>query len=136
MTFFAFLISALLLIPAALHLLWAIGYWTPIRDETALTRAVVGANGFTRMPGAVPCAVVAMALLFGMLLPHLTGFPLRNLLMAGAAAVFLGRGAITYTTLWRTRFTEQPFATLDQRLYGPLCLVVGAAFLILTLQGA
>lgn len=136
MTLLATLLSAVLLIPAALHLLWAIGYWTPIKEEAALARATVGAKGLSRMPPAIPCAAVAMMLLFAAILPHIPAFPFHNLLMSGAAAVFLLRGLIAYTPFWRTHFCEEPFATLDQRLYSPLILVIGAAFLILSLQGA
>jgi len=37
-------LSAILIVIAALHLLWALGYWSPIRIEAA--RAVVGTRGF------------------------------------------------------------------------------------------
>lgn len=136
MTLLATLLSLILLIPAALHLLWAIGYWTPIKDEVALARATVGAKGIDRMPPAIPCAVVAMALLFAAILPHIPAFPMHALLMSGAAAVFLLRGLIAYTPIWRKTFCEEPFATLDTRFYSPLILAIGAAFLTLRLQGA
>ena len=136
MTVLAAILSITLIVPAALHLLWAIGYWTPIKDEAALARATVGAKGITRMPPAVPCALVAMALLFAAILPHIPTFPLHSLLMSCAAAVFLLRGAVAYTPLWRNTFCEEPFATLDKRLYSPLILAIGAAFLFLRLQGA
>ena len=77
MTILATLLSAALLLPATLHMLWAIGYWTPLKDETALARATVGAPGITKMPGAVPCALVFVALSFAAALPHLTTFPAR-----------------------------------------------------------
>ncbi|MGR3635320.1 MAG: DUF3995 domain-containing protein [Shimia sp.] len=136
MTFLATLLTITLLIPAALHLLWAIGYWIPIKDEVALARATVGAKDITRMPPAVPCAVVAMALLFAAILPHIPAFPLHSFLMSGAAVVFLLRGAIAYTPFWRKIFCEEPFVTLDRRLYSPLILAIGVVFLILRLQGA
>lgn len=136
MIFLAALLSIALLIPAAFHLLWAIGYWTPIKDEIALARATVGAKGITRMPPAIPCAVVAMALLFAAILPHIPAFPLHSLLMSGAAAVFLMRGLMAYTPYWRAQFCEEPFATLDRRFYSPLILAIGVAFLTLRLQGA
>ncbi|TCL00412.1 uncharacterized protein DUF3995 [Shimia isoporae] len=135
MTVIATLLSGALLIPAALHLLWAIGFWFPIKDETALARATVGAKGITRMPPAIPCAVVAMALLFAAILPHVPAFPLQSLMMSGAAAVFLLRGLIAYTPFWRKHFCEEPFASLDRRFFSPLILAMGVAFLILRLQG-
>ena len=45
--------SAALIVIAAVHLLWALGFWWPIKDEAALARAVVGTKGIDRMPGAV-----------------------------------------------------------------------------------
>ncbi|SMP18173.1 DUF3995 domain-containing protein [Shimia sagamensis] len=136
MTWLAVLISALLFVPAALHLLWAIGAWVPIRDEAALARATVGAPGITRMPGPIPCALVFVALLFAAALPHLTTFPLRTPLLLAIAAVFLLRGVAAYLPAWRKLVPEQPFSRLDQRYYGPLCIVVGASFLLFTLTGA
>jgi len=136
MTWLAVLISALLFVPAALHLLWAIGAWVPIREEAALARATVGAPGISKMPGPIPCALVFVALSFAAALPHLTTFPLRTLLLPAIAAVFLLRGIAAYLPAWRKLVPEEPFATLDQRYYGPLCLVLGASFLLFTLTGA
>ncbi|MEC8197336.1 MAG: hypothetical protein VX228_13735, partial [Pseudomonadota bacterium] len=100
MTWLAVLISALLFVPAALHLLWAIGAWVPIRDEAALARATVGAPGISKMPGSIPCALVFVALSFAAALPHLTTFPLRTLLLPAIAAVFLLRGIAAYLPAW------------------------------------
>ncbi|WP_294227266.1 DUF3995 domain-containing protein [uncultured Shimia sp.] len=135
MTWLAILISILLFVPAALHLLWAIGAWVPIRDEAALARATVGAPGITRMPGPIPCALVFVALSFAAALPHLTSFPLRTPLLVAIATVLGLRGLAAYLAAWRKLVPEEPFATLDQRLYGPLCLVLGASFLLFTLTG-
>ncbi len=44
------------------------------------------------------------------------------------AAVFLFRGAIAYTSWWREKTPEQPFATFDVKVYGPLCLFIGVGF--------
>lgn len=136
MTWLAVLISALLFVPAALHLLWAIGAWVPSRDEAALARATVGAPGITKMPGPIPCALVFVALSFAAALPHLTTFPLRTLLLPAISAVFLLRGIATYLPAWRKLVPEEPFATLDQRYYGPFCLLLGASFLLFTVTGA
>ena len=53
MTILAALASAVLIIIAAIHLLWALGYWWPIRDERALAQAVIGTKGVERMPEVV-----------------------------------------------------------------------------------
>jgi hypothetical protein len=63
MTFIALLASAGLIIIAAVHLLWALGIWWPIKDETALARAVVGSKGIKKMPRATSCSLVVVALL-------------------------------------------------------------------------
>ncbi|GAA6180197.1 DUF3995 domain-containing protein [Shimia sp. NS0008-38b] len=136
MTWLAALLSALLAIPALLHLLWALGIWLPLRDETALARAVVGAKDVTRMPPAIPCAVVAMALTFAAVLPHRPAFPLHTPFMLLCTVVFTLRGAATYLPAWRRIVPQQPFATLDRSCYGPLCLLLGAGFFITTLTGA
>ena len=50
------------------------------------------------------------------------------------ALVFAGRGVAPYTTAWRQRFSRQPFATMDQSWYGPLCLLLAICFVILLFQ--
>ena len=57
MTLLALIASLGLIIITAIYLLWALGYWWPIKDETALARAVVGTKGITKMPGAVACSM-------------------------------------------------------------------------------
>lgn len=57
------LIMIVLALVAVVHALWGIGYWFPIRDERKLVRTVVGAMDATRMPGAIPCAMVAAGLI-------------------------------------------------------------------------
>ena len=37
---------------------------------------------------------------------------------------------------WRRRLPEEPFATYDQRYYGPLCLALAAGFATLILGGS
>ncbi|WP_204115433.1 DUF3995 domain-containing protein [Shimia biformata] len=131
MTFIAFLFSATLIVIAALHLVWALGIWLPIRDEAQLTRTVVGAKGMAEMPGPVPCAMVAMICLFLAILPHLTSFPFRVPLMSAAGAVFILRGFAPFFPAWRRLFPEQPFARLDRLFYGRLCILLGLALLFL-----
>jgi hypothetical protein len=59
--------------------------------------------------------------------------------LAGAAffiaLVFLGRGIAGFTSAWRRLTPEMPFARLDVRYYSPLCLVLGAGFIVLALEG-
>ena len=126
-----FVISGILGALGLLHLYWAIGFWVPIRDESGLARSVIGRPGIRNMPGPVPCAVVGMALLFCAVLPHRPDFPARFVLMPMIAAVFIARGIATYLPVWRTLVPEEPFATMDRRVYGPLCVMLGIGYLIL-----
>ncbi len=135
MTGLAIALTGVLLGIAFLHLLWAIGFWFPIREERLLARAIVGSAGVTRMPGAIPCALVAVALTFAGILPQQADFPFRDLLMPFFAAVCILRGIAAYIPVWRALVPEEPFATLDRRYYGPLCLALGIGYLILVLGG-
>lgn len=135
MTVLAFGLTAILASLAVLHLAWAVGWWIPIRDEAALTRAVVGARGQTCMPGPVPCALVAVALGFVASLPFTPAFPGQKPLILLVACLFCLRGLIAYSPVWRRLLPEAPFATLDRQLYGPLCLFIGGGLALVTLTG-
>lgn len=134
----AIIVSTILVALALLHVLWGIGYWWPIRDEATLVRAVAGANGITKMPGAVACSMVAVALLAAAWWPWFGsqfGVKIYALGLAALAVVFLLRGFAAYVPAWRRMWPEQPFASYDQRYYGPLCFALGLLFLNL-LRGA
>ena len=73
--------------------------------------------------------IVALALA-----DHTSGGWWLTLLGLLLAAVFIGRGALSYTRGWRARFPTEPFATLDRKNYAPLCFWIGAGFLILVVM--
>ncbi|GHC53564.1 DUF3995 domain-containing protein [Neogemmobacter tilapiae] len=125
----AMLLTLTLGLIAALHLLWGFGFWFPIRDEARLARTVVGAKGIVEMPGAVPCALVVVALLFGISVIHWPDVTARGWLLRAAAGVFLLRGLASYAPVWRRLVPEQPFARLDRAFYGPLGLAIGVGLL-------
>lgn len=133
MMIFAVLMSAMTLGFAVIHMLWGIGYWWPIRTEEVLVRSVVGYKGATRMPGPIPCALVAVALIFAANFPWFPHGFLRNLGLWTCAVAFLIRGMLTYTPFWRKMTPQKPFSTLDRTRYGPLCLLLGAGYLALAL---
>lgn len=133
MTLIAILLSIITTAIAVVHILWGIGFWWPIRDEEALVRTVVGFKGITRMPGPIPCALVAVGLICAANFPWFPHGILRNLGLWASVVVFLGRGAITYAPFWRALTPEQPFSRLDRSLYGPLCLLLAAGYLTLVL---
>ena len=131
MTFLALIASAGLIVIAAMHLLWALGYWWPIKDEAELARAVVGTRGIEKMPGAVPCALVVVALLFAAAWPWFPEGPLKSLGLFGIAVVFQLRAIAAYSPLMKRLAPEQPFRRLDEAYYAPICIFFGIVFMIL-----
>lgn len=135
MTALSLILSLALIATAAVHLLWALGWWFPIRDEAALVRAVVGVRDAERMPGPIPCALVVAVLLILAGLPWLAEGRIRQAGLVIAATVFLIRGLLPWRPFWRALTPQEPFATLDRRLYGPFCLALAAGFAILAWEG-
>ena len=134
MTVMAGVLSLALLVISALHAYWGLGGLWPEKSAAGLARMVVG-DGRTRMPTPWSCFAVAALLLVvavwpWLLLRHPVGQPV---LAAGIVitAVFLLRGLAGYSPRWRQRFAAEPFATLDMRLYSPLCVVLATGFIVL-----
>lgn len=133
MTILALTLSFVTVAVAAVHLLWAVGYWFPFSNEEKLVAAVVGLRGATRMPGAIPCALVTVVLLFAAAVPW---WPQGWLRLAGLgffAGAFALRGAAGFTRPWRRIARQEPFARLDRRLYSPLSLALALGYLVLLL---
>ncbi len=126
---------------AALHAYWGLGGHWPGRDGISLARTVVGTKGIAGMPSPVACfAVFAVLIGVGLwplfmtgLLPSLWPKGLTVLAGWGIVVVFLGRGIAPYFSFWQKLSPEEPFSTLDRKLYGPLCLALGLGFLIFLL---
>ena len=131
MTILALIASIGLIIIAAVHLLWALGYWWPLKDEAALARAVVGTKGITKMPGPIACSLVVVALLFAAAWPWFPDTFLKSLGLFGIAVVFQIRAAIAYAPFMKRLSPEQPFRRLDEAYYAPLCILFGVIFMIL-----
>lgn len=136
-TMLALALSIVVWTIAVLHAHWGLGGIWPAASAERLAKTAVGTPGIRTMPSPASCFVVA-ALLAGVaswplfaagLLTEAWPRWLTLLAGAGIAAVFLGRGAAGYTQAWRRRFSEQPFASLDQRIYSPLCFLLGAGFI-------
>jgi hypothetical protein len=127
-----------LLMVAIAHFAWSFGNTWPIRSEELLVQTVVGTPGATRMPNRLLILVMAVLVLAAgvialALADNTSGGLLLTLAGIVLAAIFLGRGVLGYTPAWRARHPVEPFATLDRRNYSPLCLWIGAGFLILVL---
>lgn len=138
-TLLAIAAALILIILAILHAVWGFGSTWPEADSQALARRVAGFKGIRQMPRPAACFFVASVLAFAALtaltavgvLP--TTYPNWLILTAlsAVAAVFTLRGLIAYTPQWRERTPEEPFASLDRRLYGPLCLIIGGALTLI-----
>lgn len=135
MVVFAALVAGFLLIAiSALHLAWAAGATWPAEDETALALRVAGFRGVRSMPPRGASVAVAMALAIAAhivfaaagLMPGIAADALYRPALMALALVFTGRGLAPYTPQWRALTPEQPFARLDRRYYGPLCLLIAA----------
>lgn len=137
MPFSAIVVAIVLLLIAALHLLWALGSHWPKGDEKTLARTVVGSKDIQSMPprlasllvaivlvGAAHVVLVSAGMMSGFLLPQM-----YRILLVAMIIVFSARGLAAYVPSWRAMVPEQPFARLDQTRYGPLCLVISALLL-------
>jgi hypothetical protein len=142
-TLVALVLALLLWALAALHAYWGNGGLWPEDNELSLARRVVGAPDIRTMPSPTASYIVAGALFFAGLWPLVTVgvlppiIPGELLILAGYGLmlVFLGRGIAAYTDAFRRLFPEEPFATLDRQLYGPLCLLIGIGFAFLISLG-
>jgi hypothetical protein len=134
------LVGALTFVPlltlAFAHLLWSFGNTWPIRNRELLAQTVVGVPGPARMPNrlltfAMSLLLLAAGIVALALADHDGGGPALTAAGALLAAIFLARGALSYTSGWRARHPVEPFATLDRRNYAPLCFWIAAGFAIL-----
>ena len=132
----AFIVLSLI---AALHVYWGFGGLWPSGDTRSLIDTVIGDPRMTQMPSTAMTLVVAalifangvFALAANARAPRLVRLFIKTAI-ATIALVFVARGVAGYALpeSIRARMSE-PFATFDQLLYSPLCLVLGAAFVVL-----
>lgn len=124
-----------------LHLIWAAGMSFPFPNEQALARSIVGQRGITRLPsrssvallGVLLLAAACAAILMGHYAASLTG--LKYVMVPVGlfvSAVFLLRGLVGVLPAFERAAPEQPYLSLNRRLYSPVCLLIGAGFLALT----
>lgn len=127
--------AAAFLAIAALHAYWALGGCWPGRDPEGLARAVVGGPPGMRFPGrAATWAVVAVLLVAAAVALAVAGvvaLPVPATLVRAAAlggvAVLALRGLVGFAdTRLRPHTVGSRFATLNVRLYSPLCLLLAA----------
>ncbi len=138
-TFLAIAAALILMTLAILHAAWGFGATWPEADSQSLARRVAGFKGVKQMPRPAACFFVAAVLAFAALIALTavrllpTSYPHWLILTAlsAIAAVFTLRGLIAFTPQWRERTPEEPFASLDRRIYGPLCLIIGGALTLI-----
>lgn len=134
----ASIVFVILLAVALAHLLWAVGSRWPIKDPELLARTVIGRPGVARVPRLASLVIAVLTLAAGIfalsLADHDAGDWWLTAIGLVLAAIFIGRGAVGYTAGWRARFSLEPFASNDRRVYSPLSLIVGAGFLILVIM--
>ena len=134
----AVLLAATLLALAGIHLYWAFGGRWPGHDEASMVAHVVGRTRGMRAPSLLSGVAVALALATGgaLVLASLTPTAWDGWLKAarwGLLAVFAGRGLATYVPPVFRYAEGTPFATLNRRTYGPLCLAIALGILALQL---
>ncbi|MFC3723721.1 DUF3995 domain-containing protein [Neoaquamicrobium sediminum] len=143
MTLVAILVALVLVLLAALHVYWGLGGVWPGTDQKSCARAIAGFKGIDRMPSPPAAfgvaAALAVAALIALALAGIVTLPLPAALIRlgglGAALVFLGRGIAGFTPAWRRITPEMPFARNDRLYFSPLCLLIGAGFTLLLIQG-
>jgi hypothetical protein len=135
----AVILAAALLVLAGVHLYWALGGRWPGHDEASMVEHVVGRTAGMRAPGPLASAAVAAALAVGGLLilatlsPNPPFAPWLRAARWVLFAVFFGRGVATYVPPVFRYAEGTPFAGLNRRAYGPLCLAIAVGLLILQL---
>ncbi len=133
------LVAALVFMPllaiALANFLWTFGAIWPIRSRELLAKAIIGTPGATRVPRLRALFTALFCFGIGVLALSLGdhdagGLPL-TLSALPAAAPFLVRGALPYTARWQQEHSEPAFARSDRRVYGPICLFIGAGLLLM-----
>ncbi|WP_426030415.1 DUF3995 domain-containing protein [Caulobacter sp. DWP3-1-3b2] len=134
----ALVLSTALLALAGIHLYWGLGGRWPGHDEASMVEHVVGRTRGMRSPGLLASVAVALALAAGGVLvaATLTSTVWDPQLEAARwvmFVVFAGRGLATYVPPVFRYAEGTPFATLNRRAYGPLCLAIALGILVLQL---
>ncbi len=141
MDMIAILLASVLAAAGLVHLIWAFGIHWPIKDETALARAVVGARGIEKMPPRLASLFVATCL-FGaalwalMLRGFVPDIVSKYIVMLGGLAlfaVFIGRGVFGVLPAFERAMPEQPFLKLNRMIYSPLCVLIAIGFALLVI---
>ena len=134
-------IAALIFVPllaiALVHFIWALGSTYPVKDSKTLAKTVAGFRDIEKMPPRILTAVVGLFILGAGIWVLAMADPMDSftLTMGGIilTLIFLGRGIFGFTKKWAELTPEQPFRSLDKKLYSPLCVGVGIGILVIVL---
>jgi hypothetical protein len=143
MTAIALVLTIIVAAIAVLHAYWGAGGLWPGTSPADLSNIVVGRPRAKHMPAprltALIAAMIGGAAAWPLLLsPLVSQYIAAELAAAGSfalAAVFLLRGIAGFTPWMARRHSAEPFASYNRKYYSPLCLALGAGFLILALNG-
>jgi uncharacterized membrane protein len=141
MKILALIVFAVLAAIAILHAAWGLKIVWPAASEQRLVAMAIGQKRRKRMPPPWQCFIVAAAVflqgVIALVAANWIAAPISRsivvLLALLCAAGFIVRGIAGFTAGWRARYPQQPFAALDREYYSPLCLALGAAFVLLAL---
>jgi uncharacterized membrane protein len=141
MKILALIVFAVLTTIAALRAAWGLKIFWPAASEQKLVAMAIGQKGRRRIPPPWQCFIVAAAVflqgVIALIAANWIAAPIERsivvLLALLCAAGFIVRGVAGFTAGWRARYPQQPFAALDREYYSPLCLALGAAFVLLAL---
>ena len=139
MTIISWILSAVLGTISAVHFYWAIGGLWPGTDETSLARTVIGQEKMKAMPPRWLTALVALCIAAASIIPLMWSAVISYAVPQGLVwiamwvliLVFFGRGIAGYLAFFRKQHSAQPFADLNRKYYSPLCLLIGAGFVML-----
>jgi hypothetical protein len=134
----SFMFIALLALGLA-HLIWAMGITWPIRSQKLLAQTVVGTAGIEHMPSrlasfSVGVFILAAGIVCLALADDVSGGVLLTVAGFGFGLLFLARGIVGFTRWWAAQTPEPSFRFNDRRVYSPLCILLGAGFLVLCLM--
>lgn len=126
-----------------LHLVWASGLSFPFANEQILARSIVGRRGITRLPSRAAVALlggllIGSAVLAGVMGHHAGMSPALKFLIVPVglmlSGIFFLRGIVGVLPAFERAAPEQPYLSLNRRLYSPLSALVGVSFLALTMS--
>jgi hypothetical protein len=135
-------LALLLACTGVLYLVWSAGVTFPFSNEQSLARSLIGRRGITRVPSRAAFLYVSILLFAAAAAAFLMGgyseaVPQSKPFLAPVglllALVFLGRGIAGVLPAFERAAPEQPYLSLNRRLYSPLCFLAGLGFLFLTL---